>query len=47
MSAFNIAVYALNNVKSIYNASTYNKSFYTSYDTQSAAQDSIENYKSV
>lgn len=47
MSAFNIAVYALNNVKSIYNGTTYNKSFQTSYDAQDAAKTSIEDYKSV
>ena len=47
MNAFNIAVYALNKIPTIYDETTYNHTFTTGYQAQTAAQESIKDYKSV
>lgn len=47
MNAFNLALYALNNVPSVYDADTYNKTFTTSYAAYRDGTQSIEDYKSA
>lgn len=47
MDAYNIAVYALRKIPSIYDDKTYNQSFTTNYSAQSDAQESIKTYKSI
>lgn len=47
MNAFNLAVYVLDPIPEVFDKKSYDKTFKTSYESQSLAIDSIDDYKSV